>query len=103
MYELKRVGPASCGRVGGVIAAVFYLLAVGALLVAGKTGNINPASSNGAVAVALGMVLTAASGAIIGLAFALLYNLLGRRGGGLRLQFRLLEAQAGAKSDKKTK
>lgn len=103
MYELKRVGLASCGRVCGFIAAVFYLLAVGALFVAGKSGNINLASSGGAVTLALGMVLAAAFGVIIGLVFGLLYNLLGRSGGGLRLQFRLLETPAAVKPEEKTK
>lgn len=103
MYELKKISPGSAARVVGLIAAVFYLLTVGALLVAGKTGNINPASSSGAVTLALGAVLTAASGAVAGLAFALLYNLLGRRGGGLRLQFRLLETTAAVKPEDKTK
>ena len=101
MCNLKKIGPLSAARVAGFIAAVFYALSAGILIALGKTGNIDVTSSNGVVTLALGIVLSSVAGVILGAAGALLYNLLGRRGRGLRLQFRLLETPADDKPEDK--
>ena len=88
MYELKTIGALSSARVSSFVSAVLYLIFSLAGIVSGAPA-LQPA--NGAMTVAIGLILVAVIGAVAGLAVAAVYNLLARSWGGLRLDFHLLD------------
>lgn len=103
MYELKKIGPGSAARMGSIFFTVLYAFFVVILAALGKIDNINLATSNGIVTIALGIIITAIIGAATCALLAVFYNLLGRRGGGLHLQFHLMEEPIASENSAKRK
>ncbi|MEK7188977.1 MAG: hypothetical protein AAB671_00520 [Patescibacteria group bacterium] len=86
MYELKTISAKSSARVASFLAVVVYVIFAVISLATGTT-----AFGTGAVSLAIGVVLFAVIGAVVGVIVAWAYNFSAKHWGGFHLDFRLLD------------
>ena len=95
MYELKKIGVGSSGRVASFVSAVLYLI-FSLIGILSGVPVLQPA--NGAITIAIGFILSVAIGAVTGMIVAMVYNLSAQSWGGLHLDFNLLDWEDGMDS-----